>query len=426
MKIASLVEEPGSPSRKGGEDVTDTELNLVKHLERYAAFEILSTEESVGRIGRKEAGLYELITEYYEKGYYNLDKILDAKISELEKERQAYKEKMQEENQRIVENELKEVARLKDELQNKENTLLAEKEQVEIKKNELSEKLNQITDVMKGKPVRFAARDDAKLYELNCIARFDAKMHHFPLRFYNPLDKKNYTITSWDSHYRFDSREEVFGSENLNYSEIEAKNPLNARSIYLVEEKRFRLFGDRIKKIAIEAVSYNHLKDYAEHGFDTNRATLSEFLLLLSKSINSAEMGNYLHVIGIASPTGWDERVVQEIKSMKFAHNYVSRYVSVCLIDSVTGDVYYNPADDRIPGFIEFFKPEFDSEKVERVKKHVLEKFRLKDYVVFSDTLEETEENRAIVNKAFYDLENEGRGRTRSIKDVGLVLEVSG
>ncbi|MBU4374445.1 MAG: hypothetical protein KJ714_08440, partial [Euryarchaeota archaeon] len=514
----------------------ETELNLLKDLERYVAFEILSVDESAGRIGRKEAGLYELITEYYEKGYYNLDKILDdpsiirdlkvalknryvknqkkikeitvacieryglswlktsilakvkeselkreeifrdaqqkieklenelksyepleaenlvlkdkiseldaklvgkeieheaaqkilstlesdknrldqkysemgrlldsqmqsieekrreldGKTAELEKDRQQYKEKAQEENQRIVENELEKIALLKNELQNKENSLLAEKQQAELKKNELSEKLNQITDVMKGKPLRFAAREDAKLYELNYIARFDTKMHNFPLKLYNPLERKNYIITSWESHYRFDSREEVFYGENINYAETEAKNPLNARSVYLVEEKRFKLFGEKIKKTAIEAVSYNRLRDYADYGFDTNRATLSEFLMLLSKSINNAEIGKYLHVIGIASPTGWDERVIQEISSKEFAHNYVSRYVSVCLIDSVTGDVYYNPTDDRIAGFIDFFKPEFDREKVERVKKHVLEKFKLKDYAVFSDVLEET------------------------------------
>ncbi|MBU4492229.1 MAG: hypothetical protein KKD69_07190 [Euryarchaeota archaeon] len=56
----------------------------------------------------------------------------------------------------------------------------------------------------------------------------------------------------------------------------------------------------------------------------------------------------------------------------------------------------------------------------------MLEKFELKDYAVFSDVLEESKEDRAIVNKAFYDLEKEGRGRTRYIKEVGLVLEVGG
>lgn len=348
---------------------------------------------------------------------------LDRKITELEKERQQYKEKMQEENQKIVENELNEIARLKDDLQNKENTLLAEKYQVDLKKNEVSEKLNQITDVMQGKSVRFVAREDAKLYELNFIARFETKLHNFPVKIYNPLENKNYNITSWEDHYRFDSKEEIFQGDNINYAEAEAKNPLNVRLIYLVEEKRFKLFGGKQKKMAIEAISFNHLKEYANYGFDTNRATLSEFLIALSTSIKSAEMGKYFHVVGIASPTGWDERVIEHLNSKEFASRYVSRNVSVCIIDSVTGDVFYNNTDNGIAGLIDLFRQEFDREKVERVKKHVLEKLRLKDYVVLGDVVEETKEARLIVNKAFYDLEKDGKCRTRYIRNVGLVIE---
>ncbi|MDY6864880.1 MAG: hypothetical protein SVY15_02765 [Halobacteriota archaeon] len=547
----------------------ETELNLLKDLERYVAFEILSIDESVERIGRKEAGLYEMITDYYEKGYNNLDEILDdpsilrdlkvalknrytknhkrmkeitiacieryglswmkasiiAKIkeseerrneilsesqqkieeleeklqhfgaleadkmalsgrisqleadllregmekdtalkalesiesdkkrldqrysemarllddqmgsieekrrelegkeAELEIERLEYKKQMQEENQRMVEGELREISILKEELQNKEDALAEDKREVELKKGEISEKLDQLAEVISGKPIRFVTREDAKLCELNYIARFDKKMHEFPLKLFNPLDDKEYKIKSWENHYRNDSREEAF-TEDVEFFEIET-NPLNIRSVYLVEEKRFKLFGEGVKKIAVEAVSFNHLRDFANYGFDTSRATLSEFLMLLSRSISSAEIGKYLHIIGITSPTGWDERVIKEIESSEFAHNYVSRYVSVCLIDSVTGEVYYNPADERMAGFINFFKPEFDIEKVERVKKHIIEIFEKKDYAVFSDVVEETGDDRAIVNKAFYDLEREEKGRTRYIKDVGLVIEIA-
>jgi len=153
------------------------------------------------------------------------------------------------------------------------------------------------------------------------------------------------------------------------------------------------------------------------------RASLAEFLSLITRFIDRAELGEYLHVIGIASPTGFDERVINEVRSTGFARSYVSRYVSVCLVDSVTGEVYFNPADERIAKFVDFFKPEFDSERVAKVKGFILEKFSIKDYVVFDDVVEGTKEGRRIVNKAFYDLEAEGRGRVRYIKDVGLVLE---
>ncbi len=58
-------------------DFNEVELNLLKDLERFTIFDIYSIDESADRIFRKEAGLYELITDYYEKGYNNLDKILE-------------------------------------------------------------------------------------------------------------------------------------------------------------------------------------------------------------------------------------------------------------------------------------------------------------------------------------------------------------
>ncbi len=58
-------------------DFNEVELNLLKDLERFTPFDILSIDESAARIFRKEGGLYELITEYYEKGYNDLDKILE-------------------------------------------------------------------------------------------------------------------------------------------------------------------------------------------------------------------------------------------------------------------------------------------------------------------------------------------------------------
>jgi len=70
------------------------------------------------------------------------------------------------------------------------------------------------------------------------------------------------------------------------------------------------------------------------------------------------------------------------------------------------------------------FRQEFDREKVERVKKHVLEKLKLKDYVVLGDVVEETKEARTIVNKAFYDMEREGKWKTLYVKGDGLALEV--
>lgn len=533
------------------------ELALVEDFERYRIFDILSIDEAVEKIARKKEGLYELITEYYELGYANLDTLLDdptilkdlkiafknrymkvqhkiekttfgcieryglswlksgilvkveeseamrerviaegeqnmrelesrlaefesiddenlaltnrifqlegellkksvekegaertlesltaerdrllqrfaamdrvwadqldaiearrLAIEEQEQELQVQMEQDRAEDRRLLANEIMELDNLKRGLADKENALNFEKKATQLKKGEIEDRLRVIGEVIAGKPLRLVTNEDAKLYELNYIARFDTKMHEFPIRIHNPIEDKNYKINSWgDSHLMMST-----GSGG-------DAGPDNSRSVYAVEERKYRVIGENVKKVVVEAVSFSHLDEHKKYGFDTRRIGLSEFLTILGGSIPNAELGRYLHVIGVASPTGWDERVVSEIQSKEFAHNYVSRYVSVCLVDSVTGDVFFNPADERIAAFVEFFKPEFDRERVERVRRFVLDAFSVKDYVLFEDAVEGSGEARDIVHRAFTGLVDAGGYRMRWIKGAGMVVEVRG
>ncbi|NMG82593.1 MAG: hypothetical protein GIS02_00075 [Methanosarcinales archaeon] len=531
----------------------ENELKLARDFERYHIFDILTIDEAVEKIARKKEGLYELITDYYELGYANLDSLLDdpmimkdlkiafknrytkvqhkiekitfgcieryglswlksgilvkveeseairerviaegeqrmrelesrltefesiddenltltnrifqlegellkesvekegtektlaelvverdrllqrfaamdkvwtdqldvieARRQEIEKQERELQVRMEQEraeDRRLLANEIMELDNLKRGLAERENALNSEKKATQLKRGEIEDRLREIGEVIAGKPLRLVTAEDAKLYELNYIARFDTKMHEFPIRIYNPIEDKNYKINSWgDGHVRMSA-----GGSGL--------GPENPRSVYAVEARKYRVFGEKVRKVVVEAVSFSHLDEHKEYGFDTRRVSLSEFLTLLGGSIPDAEVGQYLHVIGIASPTGWDERVVSEIQSKEFAHNYVSRFVSVCLVDSVTGDVFYNPTDERIAGFVEFFKPEFDREQVERVKQFVLDAFSVKDYVLFEDAVSESGEARDIVSRAFTGLVDAGGYRMRWIEDVGAVVE---
>ena len=551
LATSSWVNREDNPMTSG---FGENELKLVRDFERYHIFDILAIDEAVEKIARKKEGLYELITDYYELGYANLDTLLDDptimkdlkiafknrymkvqhkiekitfgcieryglswlksgilvkveeseamrerviaegeqrmrelesrltefesideenltltnRISQLEgellkesvekegaertleslaaerdrllqrfaamdrvwadqldaiearrqeieaqeKELEGRMERERAEDRRLLANEIMELDNLKRGLAEKENALNSEKKATQLKKSEIEDRLREIGEVIAGKPLRLVTSEDAKLYELNYIARFDAKMHEFPIRIYNLIEDKNYRINAWgDGHVRMSA-----GSGG-------DAGPENPRSVYAVEARKYRVFGEKVRKVVVEAVSFSHLDEHKEYGFDTRRVGLSEFLALLGGSIPDAELGQYLHVIGVASPTGWDERVVSEIQSEGFAHNYVSRFVSVCLVDSVTGEVFYNPADDRIASFVEFFKPEFDRERVERVRQVVLDAFLVKDYVLFEDAVSESGEARDIVHRAFCELVDAGGYRMRWIEDVGVVVE---
>ena len=554
LATSSWVNHEDNPMTSG---FGENELKLVRDFERYHIFDILTIDEAVEKIARKKEGLYELITDYYELGYANLDTLLDdptilkdlkiafknrymkvqhkiekitfgcieryglswlksgilvkveeseairerviaegeqrvrelesrlaefesiddenltltnrisqlegellkesiakegaertleslaadrdrllqrfaamdrvwadqldaiearrREIEEQERELQARMERERAEDRRLLANEIMELDNLKRGLAEKENALNSEKKATQLKKGEIEDRLRELEEVIAGKPLRLVTSEDAKLYELNYIARFDAKMHEFPVRIYNPIEDKNYTINSWgDGHFRM-SAGSSSGSGDA--------GPLNPRSVYAVEARKYRVFGEKVRKVVVEAVSFSHLDEHKEYGFDTRRVGLSEFLTLLGGSIPDAEIGQYLHVIGVASPTGWDERVVSEVQSKEFAHNYVSRFVSVCLVDSVTGEVFYNPADERIALFVEFFKPEFDRERVERVRQFVLNGFKTKDYVWLEDVVSESGEARDIVHRAFTGLVDAGGYRMRWIDDVGAVVE---
>ena len=550
LATSSWVNREDNPMTSG---FGENELKLVRDFERYHIFDILTIDEAVEKIARKKEGLYELITDYYELGYANLDTLLDdptilkdlkiafknrymkvqhkiekitfgcieryglswlksgilvkveeseairerviaegeqrmrelesrltefesiddenltltnriaqlegellkesmekegaertleslaaerdrllqrfaamdrvwadqldaieARRQEIEAQEQELKARMEQEraeDRRLLANEIMELGNLKRGLAEKENALNSEKKAIGLRKGEIEDRLREIGDVIAGKPLRLVTAEDAKLYELNYIARFDTKMHEFPVRIYNPIEDKNYRINAWgDGHLRMSA-----GSGDA--------GPLNPRSVYAVEARKYRVFGEKVRKVVVEAVSFSHLDEHKEYGFDTRRVGLSEFLTILGGSIPDAELGQYLHVIGVASPTGWDERVVSEIQSKEFAHNYVSRFVSVCLVDSVTGEVFYNPADERIAAFVEFFKPEFDRERVERVRQFVLDAFVLKDYVWLEDVVSESGEARDIVHRAFTGLVDAGGYQVRWIADVGVVVE---
>ena len=551
LATSSWVNREDNPMTSG---FGENELKLARDFERYQIFDILSIDESVEKIARKKEGLYELITDYYEMGYANLDTLLDdptilkdlkiafknrymkvqhkiekitfgcieryglswlksgilvkveeseairerviaegeqrmwelesrlmefesideenltltnrisrlesellkesvakagaertlesltaerdhllqrfaamdqvwadqlgaietrrGEIEAQEKDLQERMEQERAEDRRLLANEIMELDNLKRGLAEKENALNSEKKATLLRKGEIEDRLRELGEVIAGKPLRLVTREDAKLYELNYIARFDTRMHEFPVRIYNPIEDKNYKVNAWgDGHVRMSA-----GSGG-------DLGPGNLRSVYVVEARKYRVFGEKVNKVVLEAVSFSHLDEHKECGFDTRRVSLSEFLTLLGGSIPGAETGQYLHVIGIASPTGWDERVVSKIQSKEFAHNYVSRFVSVCLVDSVTGEVFYNPADERIAAFVEFFKPEFDRERVERVRHLVMDGFKVKDYVWLEDVVSESGEARDIVHRAFTGLVDAGGYRMRWIEDVGAVVE---
>jgi hypothetical protein len=338
---------------------------------------------------------------------------LVAREAELERARQEYEQQKEEQRRKLVESELREVEALKSQLESEARSLQEEKTSLQLKREEINDRLTRLTDVSEGKSLRFVTKEDAKLCELNFIARFDRKMHDFPVNVFSPVENRTFAVNSWeqDSHRRM--------SENV----ASPTSPANESSQYAIFERKYIVFGEKVTKAIIEAVSFGDLSTFEEYGFNTGRATKSQYLQLVLPRKNRAEVGKYLHVIGIASPTGWDETLAKELSSESFAKNYLSQNVSVCLVDSLTGEICYNSLDKRMAEFAERFRPEFEEERIKGLRTKALEKLTVSGFIVPEDFAKETGEAHTTVLKVLYDLEREGKARARVSKDIGLIFE---
>jgi hypothetical protein len=370
---------------------------------------------------KKYAGLVELLDGQMK----NIDtevETLNTRETTLTRQRDQYHSALHMEVKWLAEGELKEIAGLKENLKKKRQSLVEEKSLIFNQKEELAESFSLVEDVIGKKTTRYISADDARASELNFIARFDMKMNAFPVKIFSPLESMTYTVTDWKSHYHYDTGQAPATAALPTKEEVSKVIPMNAGSVYAIEDKDLRYFGKTHKKVVAEAFSYCNLSDYADLGFDTRAVTLTTLMGILRPFIQQAETGDYYHVLGIASPTGWDEGVIGWVKGDGSGNSFLSRNVAVCLIDSVNGEIYYNQNDLRILSYIDYFRHEFDKERVEKQKKIIRAEFENVEYLEFEKIFEKTREDRFIIRLAFYELEREKVGRIKFVEGVGMVF----
>lgn len=429
-------------SLKGEEEVKEGGMRLegiLRSLEREVVEKKKGKEALSSRLiefegdKREVWGRYEKLKNAWNESIAAIErrkKTLDARELELKEAEERQRAELKDTARQAFEDELRNINTLREELEKKEAELKSDREGLEYEKGEVEERLGKLKAILEGGEVkRFVTRDVAMIHELNYIGRFDIKMNELPKRIDNPLEGKERKINAWSHHRKFDDVDKILNLNTLKmgYEEATGKLPLNLRSRYVVAEKKHKLFGKEETKVIIEAAVLGHLLDYDENGFDTKSVTLSELLSVLTRYIDRAELGNYFHVLGVASVTGFDEKVLEHINSNDFHKNFISRYVSLCLVDLETGEVFYNESDERIKAYVDLFKPVFDEEKVRAIKEYVVGRLELKDFAVLDRVVEEAtdggEEGRRLAKKVFYDLEKEGMGKVKYEKEFGVVVE---
>ena len=336
---------------------------------------------------------------------------LMAEISRMKDEEM--REKLREELKKAEEKMRAEVMAIAERLRRKELEL--RQREMELRKRELElskaeeEARKRIAEALKmaekaEKGSRFVRRDEARMMELNFAGRIKSK-----LRDELKILGKTFKVESLDERKTFD-RSRYMGRLN----EVELKNvPTNVVIEAKLREKK--LLGKK-EHLKVKALYFSRPERYAEYGFDTDPVELAELNALLDDV-----KGTERTVLLVASPTGFEKRILDYVASDDFHRNFVSANVSLLLLDLGSGEVIYNPSDSYAKAFAPFLRLEFDEELLEKARRFLLNKLTYKHYVRFNEALNELDLPVEIVRKAFLSLEREGYV-PKYVEGVGYVL----
>lgn len=368
---------------------------------------------------------------------------IEAKIDDLEQARedakQAEREQARAEATELIENELQNLQSERSHLQEEIQRLKREREQIETARDRLDDQQesleNRVEDIEKS-----VSRDEpqgldgesvvtaqiARLLELDYLGRFDISM------------QETGTIETGDAHFqvpdgywdgRSERRNERMRLVDLLPAEADLDQyPANRAARYEITESS--LFGlSRQTEMVIEAQVYSHLEAFTTNDFDANPADLDDLLSIVNEAVYEAEHDEFTYLLGIGSPTGWTDRVIDQIKSDEFARTRFSQHVSVCLIDLQDGSLIYDESDPIVAENASVFEPPLDAERVEDCMQTIRANY-IDDIGTETVLLRDVVENEGfqyhIAKRAFDRLDAEGAGEQFYVDDLGLTLEVRG
>ena len=349
----------------------------------------------------------------------NIIGYLQGKIAELEEQKKAleaqkvelenYVNKVKNESKTIIESEIKRyedtIRELTNEIKKYQDTI----SKLQMENLELQEKINQYKNISESTVA--VSNTEARIMEMNFIGRFQTKLSTLPRKFYDPIRGGEITVNSVKDYV-------ILKSEDISSFNIDPKElhlyPHNTEVTYIVRKRRF-LREDL--RVVIIAKFLSHIENYVKKLADDKTVSLGDLLEYLSKYRDEAERTKNFYVIGIASPTGFDSKAKEYIFSDDFKKNFLDLYLSVCLIDLLSGELIYNKLDDRIKDYVDVFEPELEAEKVSRAKELIKQKLMLTEAVTLTSVVQESKFSELIVKRAFYELEREKVGKIYKVKD---------
>jgi len=392
---------------------SDKEVKLFRNIERYNLFEILSADDIRKKLIQKDDKVLELLRDYY----VSMDSWVDGQLEDpslrltlryyLKKKWDGYKEKLN----LAVSSSVVELDWLKSLIGSWEHETENRVEQVEEKvRMPVAEKT-----LAEGKGTRYVKLDEVKQYELNFIGRLEYRLGN--------------KVTFSSRTYKVEELREIKQVDTSRFAGVSGLSAQDLKSLpenrslvgFLTEKK---LLGKK-QRYNLKALFSARVEKYAEVGFDTDPLELKDLNACLVDSRDEAKEKGERVLLCLASPTGFEASVGKYISSENFHRNFLSKYLSVCLLDLETGKQLYNPHDEVAKEFAKLCELETETEKNEKLKisvrKTIEDSFLLNDFVVLEDIVKSFG-NFLFLKSLFYDYADEKSLKIQFVKDVGLVM----
>ncbi|WP_436908552.1 hypothetical protein [Halosimplex marinum] len=263
----------------------------------------------------------------------------------------------------------------------------------------------------------------ARMLEMDYLGRFDISMAEA-----DSIRTRDGTVEIPDGYWegRSERRSERSRlSSWLDEGEDPKRYPTNAVARYEITDERYLGLATATETVVAARVLAD-LRAHATNGFDASPATLDDLLSVVNEAVYEAERGEHGYLLAVASPTGWSERVREQVETADVARSRYSKYVSVCLVDLQDGSLVYDESDPVARENADLFAPPVDAERVDdcvaTVRREYVEDVA-HESVLLTEVAERHGYDEPVVKRAFNELEAAGAGEQLYLDELGLSLE---
>jgi excisionase family DNA binding protein len=264
-------------------------------------------------------------------------------------------------------------------------------------------------------------RGEAKRREINFINRFDRKILSIDA-VRNPISGAICRVDRWDTHHETgDDTGRLMELLRTGYLERQISDtmPFNLRSLYRVADGKTR--KGEPATLLIEARVVSHLESHLRDGFDARPMGVDELLPMLNEARRDAEATQTIHILGLASTSGWDQDARHYVAAPHSGESFNHRLLLPCLIDLVDHALIVNPADPRLESFAALYSLKMFEEEVADTVKYLRDATWVES-VTLSQAMKRLAVDERVVQEAFRRLAGTDEYNIDEINGLGTVI----